>query len=93
MNLSKTKILVTGQKAEIIENGKFPCAVCGQGVGVNSKLYNGCIKSCHKRCSGLNSLNVPNFLCLSCNNQGGTSQPDDSIHLHGGQVEEVESFY
>ena len=88
MNLSKTKLLVTGKEAEIIENGQFPCAVCGQSVEVSSKLCNGC----NKWCSGQRSLNVPNFLWPSCRNQGGTSQPDDSIHLHDGQVEEVKSF-
>ena len=74
------------------ENGQFPCAVCGQGVGVNSELCNGCTKWCHKRCSGLRSLNAPNLLCLSCRNQKGTSQPNDSIDLHDGQVEEAKSF-
>ena len=92
VNLSKTKLLVTGKEAEIIESGQFPCAVCGQGVGVNSVLCNGCNKWCHKRCSGLRSLNTPNFRCSSCNSQGGTSLPDDSIHLPDGQVEEVKSF-
>jgi len=89
VNLSKTKLLVTGKEAEIIETGQFPCAVCGQTVGVNSKLCNNCSKWCHKCCSALRSLNVPSSLCPSCSNQGRTSQPDDSIHLHDGQEEEV----
>ena len=92
VNLGRTKLLVTGKEAEIIENGQFPCAVCGQGVGSNSKLCNCCNNWCHKRCSRLRSLNVPSSLCPSRSNQGRTSQPDDSIHLHDGQEEEVKSF-
>ena len=42
MKVNLSKLLVTGKEAEIIENGQFPCAVCGQGVGVNSELCNGC---------------------------------------------------
>ena len=92
VNLSKTKLPVTGKKAEIIESGQHPCAVCGQGVGVNSVLCDSCNKWCHKRCSGLRSLNVSNFRCSSCNSQEGSPQPDDSIHLTDGRVEEVKSF-
>ena len=92
VNLSKTKLLVTGKEAEIIESGEFPCAVCGQGVRANSILCNGCNKWCHKRCSGVRSLNTPNFRCSSCNRQGGSPQPDESIQLHDGIVEEVKSF-
>ena len=92
VNLSKTKLLVTGKEAEIIESGDFPCAVCGQGVGRNSLLCNGCNKWCHKRCSGLRSLNASNFHCPSCTSQRRTPEPDDSIHLPDGTVEEVKSF-
>ena len=35
---------------------------------------------------------APNFRCSSCNSQGGTYKPDDSIHLHDGQAEEVKNF-
>ena len=58
VNLSKTKLLVTGKEAEVIENGHFPCTVCGQGVGVNMGLCNDCNKWCHKSCSELRSNKI-----------------------------------
>ena len=64
--LSKTKLLLTGKEADIIENGQFLCVVCVQGVGVKSKLCNGCNEWCQKSYSGLRNLNVPNFLYPSC---------------------------
>ena len=36
--------------------GRYPCGVCGRGVGANSVLCTACWKWCHKRCSGLGCL-------------------------------------
>ena len=36
-----------------MEIGKFPCAVCGRGVGGNSILCRRCNKWTHKHCSGI----------------------------------------
>ena len=38
VNISKTKLLVTGKVAEFIENCHFTYVVSGHGLGVNSKL-------------------------------------------------------
>lgn len=36
VNIGKTKIMVTGKKnVEKAQLGKYPCGVCGRGVGVN----------------------------------------------------------
>ena len=33
VNMEKTKVIVTGKVGEIVQSGRFPCSVCGQGVG------------------------------------------------------------
>ena len=59
VNMDKTKMMVSGSKEiKPMQSGRYPCAVCGRGVGVNSILCTGCNKWCHKRCSGLNSVNA-----------------------------------
>ena len=34
-------------------SGKFPCGVCGKGVGTNSIQCTSCMSWIHKKCSGL----------------------------------------
>ena len=75
VNMSKTKILVTGKETEQIRSGRYPCGVCGRGVGINSVLCVECNLWCHKRCSGLQSVaKASNFVCPSCvrGDSGGT---------------------
>ena len=53
VNVGKTKIMCSandGLKA-IIKSIKFPCSVCGKGVGANSIQCTSCTKWVHKRCS------------------------------------------
>ena len=93
VNLAKTKLMVTGKDSEIIQTGRYPCGVCGSGVGVNSILCTVCDKWCHKRCSGLSSLGrVTDFRCPACTQ--GTSFPhtDDSVTVDGGVIQEVAHF-
>ena len=35
------------------ESGKYPCGICGKGVGRNSIQCGGCKKWIHKKCSGV----------------------------------------
>ena len=64
VNVEKTKLMVTGKKAENIICGKFPCGVCGRGVGVNSALCVLCNRWCHARCVGIRR--VTNRIELNC---------------------------
>lgn len=61
-------MMVTGKKMEDeVEVGRYPCGVCGSGVGANSILCTVCERWCHKRCSGLRSLKrVVDFQCPAC---------------------------
>ena len=95
INMSKTKLMVTGkQMSSRLQSGRYPCAVCGQGVGANSALCTVCDKWCHKRCSGLSSLaNVLNFSCPRCSGQIlPVQREDDTISVHGEVISEVEQF-
>ena len=51
-----------------MEIGKFPCAVCGRGVGSNSILCGRCNKWTHKRCSRIKGtlLKSQTFACSRC---------------------------
>lgn len=92
VNIAKTKILVTGKKEEVQQCGRFPCGVCGKGVGVNSILCTVCEKWCHKRCSGRSSVvGVSNFVCPACV-RGTLDVDDDSIEVDGQRIEEVSAF-
>ena len=52
-----------------MREGRYPCGVCGRGVGANSVLCTASGKWCHKRCSGLGHLSsvaVSLFQCPAC---------------------------
>ena len=87
--------MVTGKRNEVIRSGRYPCGVCGRGVGQNSILCTTCRLWCHKRCSGLARLGGnPNFLCSTCAGLGDRSveEESDDIHIGGEVIEEVEEF-
>ena len=47
-----------------VESGKYPCGICGKGVGRNSIQCGGCKKWIHKKCSGLKE--DPGYRCAKC---------------------------
>ena len=62
-------MMVVGGEAMVRpQRGKYPCSVCGEGVGVNSIWCQGCESWCHQRYSGLRDLRgaVENFRCPTC---------------------------
>ena len=53
INIEKTKVMRSGKSGgEIVKTGRWPCAVCGKGVGANSIQCTDCYGWVHKRCSG-----------------------------------------
>ena len=95
--MGRTKMMVTGKKTkENVQVGRFPCGVCGSGVGVNSILCVECNKWCHKRCSGLRNLNgVVDFCCPTCVariNGGGVREEEETIEVDGDVIKEVKQF-
>lgn len=86
VNVGKTKVLWKGEEADIIESGKFPCAVCGKGVGGNSILCIKCNKWTHKRCSGMKVgfSKGKEFICKRCKMK--------DLTLINGDTQETENF-
>ena len=73
VNVNKTKIMVCQSGAQKVyrePNVKFPCGVCGKGVGSNSIWCETCKCWVHKRCSGIagSLLKVKDFKCKRCRN-------------------------
>ena len=94
VNMNKTKIMVTGKESVPIRSGRYPCGVCGRGVGVNSVL---CVQRslwCHKRCSGLQRVTgTTNSVCPACaRGSSGYTVVDSSFTIDGATVAEVSSF-
>jgi len=70
VNVEKTKVMISGCKEGTMEkSGKWPCGVCGKGVGRNSIKCTICKSWIHKRCNGikgsLSSLRTA-FVCKVC---------------------------
>ena len=69
VNMIKTKFLVSGIGLDIIkDSGKYPCAVCRSGCGVNSISCFLCKLWVHKKYSGITGRlkEDPSFICLHC---------------------------
>jgi len=70
MNIDKTKVMVSGRKEGAVEkSGKWPCGVCGKGVGTNSIRCTNCQCWIHRKCSGLKgrlSSYEATFTCKAC---------------------------
>jgi len=53
-NMNRTKVLVSGESRKGVQNARrWPCGVCGRGVGRNSIQCTKCQKWVHKKCSGV----------------------------------------
>ena len=69
VNMGKTKFMVSGTGLDVPKDtGRYPCAVCRQGVGAHSIFCGSCKHWVHKRCSGKSGTlkEDPNFVCPSC---------------------------
>ena len=88
----KNRYMITGGvRPEPVQLGRYPCAVRGRGVGVNSILCVSCGKWCHKKCSGLRAQNmVVNFKCLTC--VGEVPDVRDNLMIDGETLQEVREF-
>ncbi len=54
INLSKTKIMKCCDESHQGEkSGKFPCGICGKGVGSNSIKCTSCMVWIHKKCNAV----------------------------------------
>ena len=109
VNISKTKVMVCGEKDNkggYEVSGRYPCGVCGKGLGRNSLMCTACDKWVHKRCSGIKGKLekvCESFVCKSClkikNNEQkgqvdeGHSKEEGEMDMGGGlKLEVVQNF-
>ena len=67
--MRKTKVIISGRDLYTLQtSGKYPCAVCRQGVGKNSIFCSGYSFLVHKKCSDIPGKVVeePDFSCKRC---------------------------
>ena len=91
INVEKTKVMRSGKGSGGVEKmGKWPCAVCGKGVGVNSSQCTECCGWVHKRCCGIKGpLKVQNFRCRTCSTDVDSEEGMRKLDLENGEVLEV----
>ena len=68
VNMGKTKVMISCRNLHTMHtSGKYPCAVCREGVGKNLIFCNGCSFWVHK-CSNIPGRLVedPDFRCRRC---------------------------
>jgi len=75
---------------------RWPCGVCGRGVGNNSIQYTSCQMWVHKKCSGIKSSSskvMKSFICRGCLNPA-TSTGCTSVDIGvSANLELVNKFY
>ena len=92
VNLKKTKIMLSRRNKGAVEKvGRWPCSVCGKGVGRNSIQCSACLSWVHKRCSGIKSSLKPDvcgFVCGVCLGVCGDGADGSLEHLSlkGGEA-------
>ena len=54
VNMNKTKVMISGERQKPMQKAaRWPCGVCGRGVGSNSLQCTSCQKCVHKKCSSI----------------------------------------
>ena len=91
--------MVSGKNSGHVEKlGKWPCSICGKGVGNNSIQCTGCSGWVHKRCSGVRGLLarvVDTFVCKVCERAEDVedTDADEGMGLGNGVcIENVRKF-
>ena len=72
VNMNKTKVMISGERQKPMQKAaRWPCGVCGRGVGSNSIQCASCHKWVHKKCSGIKGSMykvMKSFICRGCSN-------------------------
>ena len=74
-----------------MKTGRWPCAVCGKGVGANFIQCTDCYGWVHKRCSGARCplVTIQSFRCRIClTDEGVRSEGErmENLNLENGEV-------
>ena len=72
VNMKKTKVMISTERQKPVQKAaKWPCGVCGRGVGSNSIQRTICHRWVHKKCSGIKGSMykvMGSFICRGCSN-------------------------
>jgi len=72
INMNKMKVMISGEWQKAMQKAaRWPCGVCGKGVGNNSIQCTSCQMWVHKKCSGMKggmSKVMKAFVCRGCGN-------------------------
>jgi len=72
VNKNKTKVMISGEHQQPMQKAaRWPCGICGRGVGSNSIQCTSCQKWVHKKCSGIKGSMykvMKSFICRGCLN-------------------------
>ena len=93
INVNKTKAFYTRNFVRM-QMRKYPCSVCGKGVGRNSVQCTKCQHWVHKRCSGAHGslTQEKDFTCKKCIPGVLFEDEDKMITLDGDNIEVVDRF-
>ena len=98
VNMGKTKVMKCGIRKESSKpSGKWPCGVCGKGVGKNSIECTACLRWVHKKCSGIIGplVKVKGFQCSKCvmpKKSGSEAEDPTEVMLGQDKLECVDKF-
>ena len=95
INANKTKAFYTRRNFVRMQMRKYPCSVCGKGVGRNSVQCTKCQLWVHKRCSGVyrSLTQEKDFItCKKCIPGVLFEDEDKMITLDGENIEVVDRF-
>jgi len=72
VNMNKTKVMISGEWQKVTPKAvRWPCDVCGRGVGNNSIQCTSCQKWVHRKCNGTKGSMykvMKTFICRGCMN-------------------------
>ena len=76
-----------------MQTRKFPCSVCGNGVGRNALLCTKCQHWVHKKCSGIQGkvTSIIGFVCRRCLGLVAASM-EENIMLDEDNIDIVDKF-
>jgi len=96
VNMNKTKVMISGERQKPMQKAaRWPCGVCGRGVGSNSIQHTSCQKWVHKKCSGIKGSMykvMKSIICRGCSNMV-TSTGRTSVDIGASaKLEAVDKF-
>jgi len=87
--MNKTKVMISGEWQKVTRKAvRWPCGVCGRGIGNNSIRCTSCQKWVHRKCGIKGSMYkvIKTFVCRSCMNPvtgtGCTSVEDICVNTN-----------